>query len=90
MKSETDVIKQIIKRYGEVINLKERPEVIIDILRRFGDLFQNDGGLPGGVPPSPPPGPTSIQGGITNEDLMKQLLKISKEINKIRKELPGA
>jgi len=89
MRSETDVIKQIIKRYGEVLNLKERPDLIIDILRRFGGIFQDDGGLPGGVPPSPPPGPTSIQGGITNEDLMKQLLKISKELNKLRKELPG-
>jgi hypothetical protein len=87
MKSEASIVRQIIKRHGEVINLKEHPEVIIDILRRFGSVFQDDGGLPPGGTPEPPPGPSSFQDLVSNQDLMKQLLKISRDLAKLRKEL---
>ena len=87
MKSEASIVRQIIRRHGEVINLKEHPEVIIDILRRFGSVFGDDGGLPPGGVPEPPPGPSSFQDLVTNQDLMKQLLKVSRDIAKLRKEL---
>lgn len=84
MKNETKIVEQIIKRYGEVLNLKENPSVIIDIIRRFG---QDDGGLPPGGTPEPPPGPTSFQDQPTNEDIMKQLLKVTKKLNRLQKQL---
>jgi hypothetical protein len=60
--SDERIIEQIVKKHGEVINVRENPQVVIDILRRFGPVLDDpDGGsLPGGVPPSPPPGPTSL------------------------------
>jgi hypothetical protein len=56
--SDERIIEQIVKKHGEVINVRENPQAIIDILRRFGPAL-DDGGLPGGVPPAPPPGPWS-------------------------------
>jgi hypothetical protein len=59
MPSEEHVVKHIIKRYGEVIDLRESPEVIIDIIRTFGtggvEEAPDGGSLPGGAPPAPPP-----------------------------------
>ena len=51
------IIDQIVERHGEVINVRQDPGVLIDIIRRFGPIVADDGGLPGGVPPSPPPTP---------------------------------
>lgn len=78
MLSEKNLIAGIIKRHGPVIDLRKNPEVMIDILRRF--RLHDDGGLPGGVPPSPPPGPSSFQDRVTNEDIMKTLLQLSRQV----------
>jgi hypothetical protein len=89
-REETRIVKQIIKRYGAVIDLRENPQVILDILRIFAD--DPDGGLPpGGAPeppaPAPPPGPSGFGQHVTLDDVMKQVLKVSREVVKIRKEL---
>jgi hypothetical protein len=86
-KQDDKVVRQIIKRHGEVINLRENPAVIIEIIRQFGRVFDEDGGLPGGVPPSPPPGPTSIQGSISNEELMREILKLQRAVSRITKQI---
>ncbi|QJW88711.1 hypothetical protein HNV11_04620 [Spirosoma taeanense] len=78
------VVNDIIKRYGDVINLKENPALIVEIVRNFGKKLHNDGGLPGGVGPV---GPTSHIETVTNAELMKQLLKLSKEIATIKSKL---
>jgi hypothetical protein len=83
MASEKDVVSRIIKRYGPVIDLRKNPGVMIDILRRFA--AEDDGGLPGGVPPSPPPGPTSFQDRVTNEDLMKAILQVARQVKAMSK-----
>ena len=85
MKEEA-LVKAIIKRHGEVINLKDDPSVMIEILRRFS-LTLDDGGAPGGAPPAPPPGPTSHQGEVSNEELMKEVLKLSRSIAQLKKQL---
>jgi hypothetical protein len=61
MNDHERIIDQIVKRHGETINVREQPQVLMDILRRFGPVVVEDGGLPpGGVPPTPsPPGPSS-------------------------------
>lgn len=81
MENEKKTIDRIMKKYGPVIDLRNNPEVMIDILRKFA--FEDDGGLPGGVPPSPPPGPTSFQDRVTNEDLMKAILNLARQIKTI-------
>ena len=89
-KRSSEVIKRIIKLYGPVIDLRANPEVMIDILRQFDDV--PDGGTPcGGVPPPPPPPPPSAMAGrVTNEDLLKAVLKLTREVSLLTKSLPSA
>lgn len=80
MQSDAEIIRKIIKRYGEVIDLKKSPQAIIDIIRTFAD---DDGGSPpGGAPPGP--GPTSFQAGIANEEILKAVLKLARDVGKIK------
>lgn len=83
---EERIIKDIIKRYGDVIDLRQSPFLIIEILRNYRNApinEPNDGGLPGGVPPSPPPGPSGFDG-IRNSDILKEILRLSRDIEKIK------
>ena len=77
MKDEMKVVNQIIKRYGSVIDLEKDPSVMIEILRKF-TIFGSEPGTPDGG--TPPTGPTSHQGRVTNEDLMKAILKLSRQV----------
>jgi hypothetical protein len=82
------IVEQIIGRYGEVIDLRQNPGVIIDIIRSFGpSVADDDGGAPpGGAPPAPsppgpePPGPADFHDRVTNTDIMKELLKVSRAV----------
>ena len=55
-KKEANVVKNIKKRFGNVIDLKKSPAVLIEILRNFGHILDN------GPPPSPPPPPPGVGG----------------------------
>jgi hypothetical protein len=81
--SEDKIVREVIKKYGEIINLKETPYVLIEILRAHGGLFDDDGD--GGLPPggTPPTGPDERR--IDTVMLMQEILKLSREI----KALPG-
>ena len=91
MADDAKLVKRIIKRYGEVINLKDNPSVIVDIIRQFGLVADEpgtpDGGLPPGGTPPPPPGPTSFIGGVRNEDLMKVMLKLSRDVAQVKTQI---
>ena len=52
--TDEQVVKAVIKRYGPVIDLRETPFVLIEILRDFRSRLETtDGGLPpGGVGPT--------------------------------------
>jgi hypothetical protein len=87
MKSKTDamLVEKIIKRYGPVLNLRENPQQFIDIMRTILADDPPDGGSPcGGVPPSPP---GSALERITNEDLMKAILKLSRDVSTLKTSL---
>ena len=85
-KANEKVVRDVIKKYGDVINLRETPYVLIEILQNFrGRLADDDGGLPGGTPPPPPPGPSSRT--ITNEMLMKEILNLSREVASLKQKL---
>jgi hypothetical protein len=80
--SEAEIVNRIIKKHGEVIDLNQQPDVVIEILRVFGPLLEDDedGGLPpGGTPPSPP-GPTAMGLEVTLSDVMHELLKLSQQV----------
>ena len=86
-KADTALVSKIIKRFGPVIDLRANPGVIIDILRTFDE--PPDGGSPcGGVPnPPPPPSPSGTVERVTNEDLMKAVLKLTKDVATLKSSL---
>jgi hypothetical protein len=93
---ESRAISQIIKAHGSTLDLKSNPEVIIEIIRKWGvDLIGEvpDAGVtPGGAPefpPPPPPGPSSIQVGPGIDDVMKEVLKLQRQVTKLTQRLNG-
>jgi hypothetical protein len=83
-REQKSLVNKIAKKYGPVLDLKENPEVMIEILRQFGRLFDDpDGGSkPGGVG-SPPPCIVENER-ILLEDLMAAVLKMSREVAAIK------
>jgi hypothetical protein len=77
-------VKEAIKRYGPVIDLRETPYVLIEIVRNFGSLLvPDDGGLPpGGVGPVGPASPR-----VDNALLLREILKIGREVTAIKRKL---
>jgi hypothetical protein len=89
-KRQQDVIERIIEQYGQVIDLKRAPGVMIEILREFGaDISEDDDGTGGG------PGVSSIaiagpgSGTVVLEDLMRVLLDLRQEIIKLSERFSG-
>jgi hypothetical protein len=85
-KRERDVIERITEQYGQVIDLKRSPGVMIEILREFGANISEDDDGAGGGPGAPPSsiaiaGPGS--GTVMLEDLMRVLLDLRQEIIKL-------
>lgn len=79
-KQEEKIVREAIKNFGPVINLKETPYVLIELLRKFGPALKPDGGLPpGGVGVG---GPAVRQ--IGNQEIMKEILKLSREVNSLK------
>ncbi|MCA1692432.1 MAG: hypothetical protein LC733_09610 [Actinobacteria bacterium] len=85
------IIRQIIKTHGSVIDLKANPDLFIEIVRKHGadilgrqDVPDDGGGLPGGVGPV---GPTSHQAGPGIEDVLKEVLKVQRQLAKVTKQL---
>jgi hypothetical protein len=83
-REQKSLVNKIVKKYGPVLDLKATPEVMIEILRQFGPIFDDpDGGSkPGGVAPPPP---CLVEGDrIMLEDLMAAVLKLSREVATIK------
>jgi hypothetical protein len=79
--SEDKIVREVMKKYGDTINLKETPYMLIEILRGYGRLFDDggDGGSPpGGTPPAPPTGPDLRR--IDTGMLLQEILKIGRQI----------
>jgi hypothetical protein len=94
LSTEDRIVRQIIKAHGPVIDLKQNPELFIELVRKhaadiigIGVLDPDDGGgLPGGVGPV---GPTSRQVGPGLEDVMKEVLKLQRQLSKLSTQLRG-
>jgi hypothetical protein len=77
MTKQEKVIKEVIARYGETINLKKAPYVLIEIIRQYG-------GVGGGIRSAdcaPPGGPP---------DILEEIARISAELSQISTALKRA
>jgi hypothetical protein len=78
MQSDKILVQQISKRYGPVIDLNANPETMIEIIRLVRSIYNSEPGTPDGG--GGPTGPTSRQGAVTNEDILKAVLTLAREI----------
>lgn len=87
---EQRVVRQIIKDHGEIIDLRAEPQKFIEIVRKYafdlsGSTAVPDAGVsPGGVGPV---GPTSRQIGPGIDDVMKEVLKLQRQLTRLEKKL---
>jgi len=96
------LIQSIIDRYGDVINLRETPYLIVEIMRTHGsfvfDEIPDAGvsvagvGTPPAPPPPPSPGPasggfSSIGNVVDNAELMKEILKLNRQVATLTEEV---
>lgn len=89
MKAQEKAIKDIIKKYGETINLKKSPYLIAEIIRSYGSVFDpniiaQSGPTPGshGTPPPPPPPP-----GPSSNPFQQMFINIQHELSALTKEV---
>jgi hypothetical protein len=87
---ENRVIQQIVKAYGPTLDLDAHPEVLVEIVRKWGfDLAEEvpDAGVrPGGVGPV---GPTSLEAGPGIEDVLRAVISLQRQVDKISRRLEG-
>jgi hypothetical protein len=81
---EARVHSALIARYGKVIDIEVSPQTIIEIIREFGPELDTV---------LTPPSPTGVEPSRarrdepTLRDMMKELLRLSRDVSKIRKHL---
>lgn len=88
--TDDELLKSVIAKYGPTLDLVNRPHELIDIVRnvRFDDPDGGTNPCAGTPPPPPPPGPTSLQfEELQLADVLKEVLKLSKAVDKNTKEL---
>ena len=95
------IIREIRERYGDVINLATSPLVLIEIIRNYRNIFENDDGT-GGVspgtstvavagpdspptPPSPPSPPESER--LEIDEILRGILRLQKQVDTLDKKL---
>jgi hypothetical protein len=98
-KGDAAIVKKVIARFGPMIDLRKHPEVLIEILRQFKFDDGPDGGdqpcggtppPPSPEPPPPPPPPSSSSGAsVTNEEILKAVLRLSRDVAAMKKLLPA-
>lgn len=83
------IVKDVRKRYGDVIDLKTQPMLLIEILKQFGSVANDDG--TGGVSPGTiavgitPPG--SVEQWADIQEILKAVLKLQKQVATIGKQV---
>lgn len=86
-KRENRVIQQVVKAHGPTLDLEAQPELLVEIVRKWGfDLLEEipDAGVrPGGV------GPTSLESGPGLEDVLKEIIALRRQIDKLSRQIQG-
>ena len=82
---DEQVIKDVITRYGEVIDLRTKPFLILEIIRNYAGGLVNvpDGGVSVagvGTPPGPQGSMGSLGNVVDNAQIMKEILKLSRQV----------
>jgi hypothetical protein len=90
--NEKQIVAAIIRRHGPMIDLRAQPSLIIDIIRQFGYVADEpgtpDGGsAPGGAPKPPPPDPSRMGSIVQLDDVMKVLLKVSRDVARLNSQV---
>ncbi|HYP05337.1 MAG TPA: hypothetical protein VER03_03810 [Bryobacteraceae bacterium] len=82
---DEQTIKDIITRYGEVIDLRKTPYLILEIVRNYAGGLVNipDGGVSVagvGTPPGPTGSMAQLGNVVDNAQIMKEVLKLSRQV----------
>ena len=92
--SDEQLIRDIVDRYGDKIDLRKTPHLILEIIRNYagGVADVPDGGVSVagvGTPPGPKKDGTmgSIGNVVDNAQLMKELLKLSRQLNALSEDV---
>lgn len=84
---ENRVVQQVLKTHGPTLDLEAHPEVLVEIVRKWGfDLLEEvpDAGVrPGGV------GPTSLEGEPSLEDVLRAIISLQRQVDRISRQLEG-
>jgi hypothetical protein len=87
-KKENRVIQQVVKAHGPTIDLEAQPELFVEIVRKWAfDILEEvpDAGVrPAGVGPV---GPTSLEIGPGIEDVLKEVLALQRQVDKLSRRL---
>ncbi len=89
---EDRIIRAIIKEHGQQLDLQANPGLFIELVRKYAlDLSGFADGPDGGLPPGGvgPVGPTSRQLGPNVDDLMKEVMKVQRQLAVLSKKLAG-
>lgn len=78
MPDDMTLVQQIKNRYGPVIDLNANPRVMVDVIRLIRTVYGAEPGTPDGG--GGPTGPTSRQGMVSNEDILREVLKLSRAV----------
>ncbi len=89
-KKENRVVQQVVKAHGPTLDLEAQPEVLVEIVRKWAfDLIEEvpDAGVsPGGVGPV---GPTSLEAGPGLEDVLREVISLQRQVDKLSRRLEG-
>jgi hypothetical protein len=75
-------IKRVIKKHGPILDLRKDPEVLVDIVRSLGGAAA-EGPVCGGTPPVP----SKAGAVVTNEDIMRAILKLSRDVDTLKRNM---
>ena len=96
---DRQIVKEIEKKYGKVIDLERSPLVLAEIIREFGRQFDEDdgtGGVSPGVkdssiavagPPDPPEPPDPPDPGDLEAVVTRLLLTMQKDIKALNRKI---
>ena len=83
MSKDEKIVKEIVKRYGETLDLRGSPYVIVEIIRQFGPKLRD------GISASclPPGGPPKV---VDPSHIVKELKATVAELNRLSASLEKA
>ncbi|MBC6906121.1 hypothetical protein DWB84_11685 [Saccharophagus sp. K07] len=95
VKQQEKAIKEIVKRYGDTIDLRKSPYLIAEIIREYATLFPNGNTnqsepVPGshGTPPPPPPSPDGMRDPRDQyTQINAQLVQLTRKISQMEQQL---